>query len=103
MTDRGHPSLGVSLLFRVVLYVLASPIYLLSFLLRNVRRVAGFVAARRGEIVCPHCATANPTDVLATCRRCGATEFGSRFYCSNCHEISTAFPCSFCHATIRVL
>ena len=98
-----HPSFMRWILWQVCLYLLASPIYVLRFVTRNVRRIAGFLVARRGEVICPHCSATNPTDVLATCRRCGATEFGSRLYCSNCRQVTAAFPCAACQAMIRVL
>ena len=102
MSDRRPRSFARWIAWQACLYILAAPIYLIRLLVRNARRVAGFIAARRGEVVCPHCGTPNPTDVLATCRRCGMTEFGSRLYCSNCHQVTRAFPCVACRAMIPV-
>ena len=86
-----------------LLYILASPIYLLLGVLRFRKLLPGLRAARQGVIDCPYCKTPNPIDILATCRRCGVTEFGSRLYCSACRQVSTRFDCGRCHATIKVL
>ncbi len=86
-----------------VLYLLAAPVYLLLGVLRIRKLLPGLQAARRGVIECPYCKTPNPLDILATCRRCGVTEFGSRLYCSACRQVSTRFDCARCHATIKVL
>ena len=101
MAER-RPPFARWVFWQICLYVLASPIYLVRFLLRGLRHAMGFSRARHGEILCPHCGTPNPMDVLATCRRCGVTEFGSRVYCSNCHQVTNGFPCSACRALIRV-
>lgn len=103
MSDPRQRSFARWMVWQTCLYVLASPIYVVRFFARNVRRVTGFWASRRGEVICPHCRAANAMDVLATCRRCGMTEFGSRLYCSNCHQVTRAFPCGTCQAMIRVL
>lgn len=86
-----------------MLYVLASPVFAVRGLLRLRKLLPGLRAARRGVIDCPYCKTPNPLDILATCRRCGVTEFGSRLYCATCRQVSTRFDCARCHATIKVL
>ena len=45
----------------------------------------------------------NQLDLLATCRRCGVTEFGSRLRCTNCGQTNAGFTCDSCGAFIRVL
>ena len=88
-----------------ILYALAAPIYAVKWLLRFVKVLRGFRAVSTGWLDCPHCGTRNPLNILATCRRCGTTDFGSRLFCSNCRQIARAFPCDSpsCTATIRVL
>jgi hypothetical protein len=86
-----------------LLHVLASPIYLVQWLLRARKAIARIPALRSGFINCPHCGFRNPLDVLATCRRDGTTEFGSRLYCSTCKQVTKAFACDRCTATIKVL
>lgn len=86
------------------LYVLASPIYLVQWLLRAGKAISRMPALRSGFIECPHCGFRNPLDILATCKRCGTTEFGSRLICTNgCKQLSKAFSCDRCTATIKVL
>jgi hypothetical protein len=91
------------LLVFVTLYVLATPVYLVRFLVRSIRTLSRFRAIRSGVIACPHCGTANALDLLGTCRRCGVTEFGSRLHCSNCSQTNRGFACDGCSAFIRVL
>lgn len=86
-----------------VLYLLAAPIYLVRWILGTLRTIRKFAAVRAGGIVCPHCRNVNSLDTLATCKRCGTTEFGSRLYCTNCRQTNRAFACDFCTATIKVL
>lgn len=85
------------------LYVLASPIYLIQALRRAMKAVSRMPALRSGFVNCPHCGFRNPLDILASCRRCGTTEFGSRLFCSTCKQLTKAFACDRCTATIRVL
>jgi len=86
------------------LYVLAAPVYAVKWTLRMVKILRAFRTIRVGWIDCPHgCGARNPLNILATCRRCGTTEFGSRLYCTNCRQITRAFACDSCSATIRVL
>lgn len=102
MSRRGRgfvrESLGIALL-----YILAAPIYLVRAAFRFVRALVAFRIARADAIDCPHCGAVNPLDILATCRRCRATEFGSRLHCSNCHDVIPGFSCDSCGALIRVL
>ena len=60
-------------------------------------------ALRSAFVNCPHCGFRNPLDVLASCRRCGTTEFGSRLFCTTCKQLTKAFACDRCTATIKVL
>lgn len=90
-------------LFWGVAYVLASPIYLVKWLFSARKMLRRFDTVRSGSLPCPHCKRKNSLNTLASCRRCGTTEFGSRLYCSNCHQVVRAFQCDFCTATIRVL
>jgi uncharacterized paraquat-inducible protein A len=86
-----------------VLYVFAAPVYLVRWILNTRKTLNRFRAVRDGVLRCPHCANVNSMNVLATCKRCGTTEFGSRLHCSNCKQTSKAFTCDFCTATIKVL
>jgi hypothetical protein len=86
-----------------LLHIFAAPIYTMKWLLRLTKVLRSFRAARAGWLDCPHCGTRNALNILATCRRCGTTEFGSRLFCGNCRQITRAFPCDVCMATIRVL
>jgi len=86
-----------------LLYVFASPIYVLRWVLRTRKSIAKMAAIRGGVVTCPHCGFHNNLDALMTCRRCGATEFGSRIYCTSCRQLSKAFACDRCTATIKVL
>jgi len=87
----------------VVLYVFAAPLYLARAVARTVRTIIRFQVVRAGVVRCPHCANENALDILATCRRCGVNEFGSRLRCSNCRQLTPGFACDFCGALIRVL
>ncbi|MGH9419732.1 MAG: hypothetical protein ACRD3J_07160, partial [Thermoanaerobaculia bacterium] len=87
----------------VLLHSLAAPVYIARFLFRAIRTLARFRTVRRGLIECPHCHIDNALDLLATCRRCGVTEFGSRLHCSNCGQANRGFACDACGALIRVL
>jgi hypothetical protein len=86
-----------------LLYALAAPVYIAKAVLRFARIATGFRTVRRGWIVCPHCGNRNALDMLAACRRCGVTEFGSRLWCSNCRQANAGFACDACDAFIRVL
>jgi hypothetical protein len=86
-----------------VLYVLAAPVYVVRFLVRTVLTLARFRQVRSGAVECPHCGVENVFDILATCRRCGVTEFGSRLRCSNCGQTNRGFACDGCGTLIRVL
>jgi uncharacterized paraquat-inducible protein A len=86
-----------------LLYLFASPVYVCKWLLTAKKSLQRISALRAGVVACPHCGFSNNLDALMTCRRCGTTEFGSRLYCSNCKQVSKAFACDRCTATIRVL
>lgn len=90
-------------LILAVLHVLAAPVYLVKRLVGAHTTLRRFAVVRAGVMACPHCHNMNSLNVLATCKRCGTTEFSSRLHCSNCRQTSKAFACDFCTATIRVL
>ena len=102
-SPRASSRLPIRLLALVVLHILAVPVYVIRFVFRSIRTAARFRSIRRGAIECPHCHTENALDLLATCRRCGVTEFGSRLHCSNCGQTNGGFACDACGALIRVL
>ena len=102
-TSRNSSSFPTRLFTLVLLHVIAAPIYALRFAVRSIRTMARFRAVRLGAIECPHCHSENALDLLATCRRCGVTEFGSRLHCSNCGQTNSGFACDACGALIRVL
>jgi hypothetical protein len=85
------------------LYVAAAPVFVFLWIRRALRVFRASRLLRGGFVDCPHCGTRNPVDILATCRRCGATEFGSRLYCGHCREVTRGFGCDHCTATITVL
>lgn len=98
----GHAGAG-KLALLAILYTLAAPVYAVRFLVRIMLTLARFRHLRRGAIECPHCGMENVLDLLATCRRCGASEFGSRLRCANCGQTNRGFACDACGALIRVL
>jgi hypothetical protein len=98
--------LKTKLLGRVVvalLYVFAAPIYFVRWLLGASKALKRMSVLRTGVVTCPHCGFSNNVDALMSCRRCGTTEFGSRLYCTVCKQVSKAFACDRCTATIKVL
>lgn len=95
--DKTLHTIGLALL-----YVLASPIYLIVFLCKAVKFSEGAALMRKGYIDCPHCARTNALDLLAKCK-CGTTEYGNRLRCTACGEQSRSFDCDFCGVTIKVL
>jgi uncharacterized paraquat-inducible protein A len=86
-----------------LLYTLAAPVYLVKWLIGTHKALQRFEQARDGILRCRHCGNVNSLNVLATCKRCGTTEFGSRLYCTNCRQTTKAFACEFCSASIKVL
>jgi uncharacterized paraquat-inducible protein A len=86
-----------------LLYVFAAPIYFVRWLLNASKALKRMSVLRTGVVTCPHCGFSNNVDALMSCRRCGTTEFGSRLYCSTCKQVSKAFACDRCTATIKVL
>lgn len=97
----GHRVLRIAVL--ATLYALAAPIYIARRIAHTVRTIMRFRVVQAGVVACPHCHNENALDILATCRRCGVSEFGSRLRCSNCHQFTPGFACDFCGALIRVL
>ncbi len=89
--------------FLYVLYVLASPIYVVRALLIVLRLWRLRRISMRGYLNCPHCGNTNELDILALCPRCHTMEYGSRLRCSGCGLRSTSFPCDACGVTIRAL
>jgi phage terminase large subunit GpA-like protein len=85
------------------LYVAAAPTFVFLWIRRALRAFRASHLVRGGFVDCPHCGARNPLDILATCRRCGATEFGSRLYCGHCGDVTEGFGCDHCTATITVL
>jgi uncharacterized paraquat-inducible protein A len=90
-------------MFIAALYLLAAPIYAAKWLLKAEESFSRMQTVRQGFVVCPHCHFQNPLDILAQCRRCARAEFGSRLFCTNCKQVTKAFPCDRCTATIQVL
>ena len=88
-----------------LLYVLASPIYLIVFIRKAVKLYRGATLMRSGSITCPHCGTVNALDILATCPKCHTTEYGNRLRCTGagCGEQTRSFDCDSCGVTIKVL
>lgn len=86
-----------------LLYLFAAPIYFIQWLLGASKALKRASVLRTGVVPCPHCGFSNNVDALMTCRRCGTTEFGSRLYCTVCKQVSKAFACDRCTATIKVL
>lgn len=87
-----------------LLYILASPVYLLVFARRAVTFYKGAALMRKGYLDCPHCGAKDlPLDLLSTCQKCRTTEYGNRLRCSSCGEQSRSFDCDVCGVTIKVL
>jgi predicted RNA-binding Zn-ribbon protein involved in translation (DUF1610 family) len=86
-----------------LLYVLASPIYLIVFTRKAVQFARGATFMRKGYTDCPHCGETNALDLLATCPKCRTTEYGNRLRCTSCGEQSRSFDCDSCGVTIKVL
>ena len=89
--------LGVGLL-----YVLAAPVFAFRAWKRASKLHQLHRALRAGWVDCPTCGYRNPTSALARCRRCGFAEYGSRLWCSACHQTTQTFDCARCRASIRV-
>lgn len=96
--DKTLRAIGVALL-----YVLASPVYLVVFLRNAMRFHRGAQRMREGYMACPHCDRTNALDLLATCPACRTTEYGNRLRCTACGAISRSFDCDYCGVTIKVL
>lgn len=86
-----------------VLYVLASPVYLVVFIRKAMTFYEGAKLMRTGYIDCPHCGYTIALDLLATCPKCRTTEYGNRLRCTACGETSRGFDCDACGVTIKVL
>lgn len=86
-----------------LLYVLASPVYLIVLARKAVKLTRGAALMRKGYLDCPHCGETNALDLLATCPKCRTTEYGNRLRCTACGEQSRGFDCDACGVTIKVL
>ena len=86
-----------------LLYVLASPVYLIVHARKTVKLIRGAALMRKGYLDCPHCGETNALDLLATCPKCRTTEYGNRLRCTACGEQSRGFDCDACGVTIKVL
>ena len=87
----------------VLLYMLASPVYLVVFVRKAMRFSKGAALMRKGYMDCLHCSQTNALDLLATCPKCRTTEYGNRLRCTACGEQSRSFDCDYCSVTIKVL
>jgi predicted nucleic-acid-binding Zn-ribbon protein len=96
--DKTLRAIGLALL-----YVLASPVYLVVFIRKAMKFSKGAALMRNGYIDCPHCGVTNALDLLATCPKCRTTEYGNRLCCTACGEQSRGFDCDACGVTIKVL
>jgi len=96
--DKTLRAIGLALL-----YVLASPVYLVVFIRKALKFSKGAALMRKGYIDCPHCGVTNALDLLATCPKCRTTEYGNRLRCTACGEQSRGFDCDACGVTIKVL
>ena len=86
-----------------LLYVLASPVYVVVFARKAVKFYRGAALMRKGYIDCPHCGETNALGLLATCPKCRTTEYGNRLRCTACGDQSRSFNCDYCGVTIKVL
>jgi len=86
-----------------LLYLLASPVYLIVLARKAVKLIRGAALMRKGYLACPHCGETNALDLLATCPKCRTTEYGNRLRCTACGEQSRGFDCDSCGVTIKVL
>src|ERR1700748_3785464 len=98
MTTEARRTLGCPV---VLLYLVAAPVYLVRALILVVRLWRLRRISRAGYVACPHCHAENAIDVLATCPRCKAREFGNRLRCTGCGAEGTSFPCDACGVTIH--
>jgi len=85
-----------------LLYLLASPVYLLLVPFVVPRLLRGLRIVRQGRIACPACALPNSLHRFTTCRRCGVAGYGCRLYCANCRRVSHGFPCDRCTALVPI-
>ena len=85
-----------------LLYVLASPVYLIVFARKAMKFLKSAAFMRKGYIDCPHCDATNALDLLATCPKCRTTEYGNRLRCTACGAQSRTFDCDACGVTIKV-
>lgn len=96
--DKTLRAIGLALL-----YVLASPVYLVISIRKAMKFYDGAKRLRAGYIDCPHCGATCALDILATCSKCRTTEYGNRLRCTACGETSRAFDCDYCGVTVKVL
>lgn len=87
----------------VLLYAIASPVYVLRFCANAIQVFRLWRISRLGYVDCPHCGAENAIDVLSVCPRCKTSEYGSRLRCTSCGLRMSSFPCEACGVTIRCL
>lgn len=86
-----------------VLYVFASPIYLIGWIREFRRDLALKRLLDEGWAPCKTCGERNPLVGQETCQRCGFTEMGSRLYCSNCRKrVAWWLNCHSCRNSFTV-
>jgi len=90
----------------VLLYVVAWPYLAIRASVRGLQTVIDARVIRQGTVRCanPRCGRMNSLVGLATCRRCGFTEYGSLLACGNCGdaESMTTIFCRSCRGPIQI-
>ena len=85
-----------------LLYLLASPVFLVLGIRRLQKLQQLHRALAAGAVTCPSCGYRNALAALARCRRCGFAEYATRLRCSACGQTTKAIDCASCQASIRV-
>jgi len=85
----------------ILLYVLASPVFLIRGVFTLMRFIRLWRIGREGYVDCPHCRTENAIVMISRCPRCKTIEYGSRLRCSRCGFLALSFPCDQCGVTIH--
>ena len=99
-----EPAKRVSSVFStLVLYVLASPIFILKAIGSLVGSLRAARLVRVGFLRCSSCGRGNRLDVLVTCPRCSFAEFRSlALPCSECGYVPGFIFCTACGASVRL-